>query len=139
MTILVPIDDDPHRERVIDVAIDLGRGLGQSLYVVHLVGEDTADSEAKRVRDEIQTYVDDADVDATVALEYVGRRAPRPGTRVARDLLEMAEDVDISHIVMGHTEKGLLRTLTRGSVVEALLDSAPVPVTVVSEHVRRDG
>lgn len=139
MTILVPIAATSHlRDEILDVAIKLARGLDEELYVVHLVENDDAGMEDKRIRDELQEELTDIGVPATVALEHVGHWGPRSRARIGQDVLELAADVEISHIVMGHTAKGLLEELTRGSAVVAVVDEAPVPVTVVSDRFKRE-
>ncbi|MFB6200696.1 MAG: universal stress protein [Halorhabdus sp.] len=139
MVLLVPLAASIQlRETVLNVAIELGDGLNQDLYVVHLVETDTAASADRDVRDDIRAQLSDTAVSATVALEHVGHWSPRPAARVGRDVLELARDVQVTHIVMGHTSKGVLAELAHGSTVEAVIDEAPVPVTVVSEHVARD-
>ncbi|WP_254273952.1 universal stress protein [Haloarcula marina] len=131
MTILVAVADDTISAPVIDTAIRLGEGLGQELYVVHLLEEEVADSEAKHVRDRLRERFADETVVATVALEYVGRTRTRSGPRIAAELLELAADVDITQIVMGHEPKGLAGRLTAGDVAFAVVDAADVPVTIV--------
>ncbi|MFC7133089.1 MULTISPECIES: universal stress protein [Salinibaculum] len=131
MTILVAVADDPMRERVLDVGLDLGRGLGQDLYVLHLVNETSADSDARRIRDEVREYVTGADVAVTVSVEQISHTGARSGPRTAQELLDAAADVHISHIVMGHTSKGLLGNLKDGSTAFAVADSAEIPVTIV--------
>jgi nucleotide-binding universal stress UspA family protein len=133
MTILVSVADDQIRERVLDVAVDLGRGLDNDLYILHLVDSSSADTDAKRLRDEVREYIADADVPATVSVEQISHTGPRSGTRTAQELLDAAADVHISHIVMGHTSKGLLGNLKDGSTAFAVVDRADIPVTIVSD------
>ena len=131
MTILVAVADDPMRDRVLDVALDLGRGLDHDLYVLHLVDGASADTEARRLRDEVREYVADAAVAATVSVEQISHTGARSGTRTAQELLDAAADVDISHIVMGHSSKGLLGNLKDGSTAFAVADRAEIPVTII--------
>jgi len=131
MTVLVPVASGPLRDRVLDTAIDLGRALEENLYIVHLVDDETADGTAKRVRDEIRDRVKSADVAATVSLEHVGHGLARSHSRIGQDVIELAADVTVSHIVMGHTSKSVLGELTHGSAAQAVIDAADVPVTVV--------
>ncbi|MCU4716681.1 universal stress protein [Halapricum hydrolyticum] len=133
MTILVPVASGPLRDRVLQTAIELGQALGEDLYIVHLVEEETADGTAKQIRDEIRERVRSADVAATVSLEYVGHGLARTGPRIGQDVIELASDVTVTHIVMGHTSKGLLEEITRGSAAQAVIDAATVPVTVVPD------
>ena len=136
MTLLVPVASDPLRGRVLETAIELGEALGDDLYIVHLVDDETADATAKQVRDEIRDRVRSADVTATVSLEHVGHGLARSHSRIGQDVIELAADVTVTHIVMGHTPKGLLEELTRGSAAQAVIDAASVPVTVVSDTER---
>lgn len=133
MTILVPVAEGPLRDRVLDTAIELGRALVEDLYVVHLTDDEVADGPAKQIRDEIRDRVQSADIAATVALEHVGHGLARTGSRIGQEVTELAADVTVTHIVMGHTSKGLLEGLTQGSVAVAVVDAADVPVTVVPE------
>ncbi|MFC7021409.1 MULTISPECIES: universal stress protein [Haloarcula] len=133
MTILVAIAPDAVSDDVLDTAITLAEGLDEELYVVHLLEEELADAGARQLREELRQRLGDAPVVATVALEYVGRSGRRNGTRVAQELLELAADVDITHIVMGHRHKGLKDRLTGGTAAFAVLDTVSVPVTIVPE------
>jgi len=131
MTILVAAADDEASSRVIDTAVTLGVALDTPLYVVHLVDDTDADRAAERMRDGLTDRLADEPVEATVALEYVGRHSRRPGARIAHELLEIAEDVHITHIVMGHEPKGLRGRLRSGDAAVAVINEATVPVTVV--------
>jgi nucleotide-binding universal stress UspA family protein len=133
MTILVAVAPDPVSEPVIDTAIRLGEGLDEELYVVHLLDEEMADAAAKQLREELRQRLADESVVATVALEYVGRSSRRNGKRIARELLELATDVDITHIVMGHRHKRLRDRLAGGTAAFAVLDTVSVPVTIVPD------
>jgi len=131
MTILVAVADDEASDRVIDTAVTLGAALDTPLYVVHLVDDADADRTAERMRDALKDRLADEPVEAKVALEYVGRHSRRPGARIARELLEIAEDVEITHIVMGHEAKGLRGRLRSGDAAFAVVNETAVPVTVV--------
>ncbi|MFB6222352.1 MAG: universal stress protein [Haloarcula sp.] len=133
MTILVAIANDSVSAAVIDMSVQLAEGLGEELYVVHLVDQDTADGTAKQLRDDMRDRFRDATVVATVAIEHVGRSAMRSGTRIGNELLELAADVNVSHIVMGHEPKGLAGQIRKGNATFAVIDGAEVPVTVVPE------
>jgi nucleotide-binding universal stress UspA family protein len=131
MTILAAVADDAGRERVLDVAVDLGHGLDQDVYVVHLVGDASAGADARRLRDEVREYLADAGVASTVAVEAISHTSARPGPRIARELIDAAADVEITHIVMGHAPKGLFERLTEGSTAFAVADETSLPVTIV--------
>ncbi|WP_336339035.1 universal stress protein [Haloarcula brevis] len=133
MTILVAIANDSVSGAVIDTAVALADAMDEELYVVHLVDADTADGTAKQLRDEMRERFRDATVVATVAIEHVGRSAMRSGTRVGNELLELAADVDVHHIVMGHEPKGLTGRIREGDAAVAVIDAADVPVTIVPD------
>lgn len=131
MTILVAIDHDVMQDAVLNVAIDLAKGLDQELYVVHLVDEANADSTAKSVRDRIRERIDGENVVATVALEHVSHSGARSGKRIGQALVDLASDVDITHVVIGHASKGVLQQLTQGSTAFSVVAAVDVPVTIV--------
>lgn len=134
MVLLVPVANGPLRDHVLDIAVELGEALGQELYIVHLVENEVADGDAKAMRDELRSKLEDDGITATVSLEYVGHSGARPGPRIGQEILEIAADVDVSHIVMGHSTHGLLQEVTRGSTAMSVVDNATVPVTIVPEH-----
>lgn len=138
MTILVAIDHDSVQDAVINVAIDLARGLDQELYVVHLVDSAVADSTAKAVRDEIRERFAGENVVATVALEHNSHGGARSSSRIGHELVDLASDVEISHIVMGHSTKGLFRQLTQGSTAFSVVAAVEVPVTIVPDGADTD-
>ena len=131
MSILVAIADDPARDRVLDVATDLGAGLDRDLYIVHLVEQQTTTPDARRIRDEIRERTSDEAVVSTISVEYITHQGNRSATRTARELLDIAADVDISHIVMGHLSKGVVENIRQGNTAFAVVDESTVPVTIV--------
>lgn len=133
MTILVAVANDAVSEEVLDTGVRLGAALDEELYVVHLLEDELADAQAKRVRDMLRTRLADETVVATVALEHVGRSGSREGTRIGHELLELASDVDITHIVMGHERKGLTGRLASGDAAFSVVEAASVPVTIVPD------
>jgi len=133
MVILVAVALDPLRRQVLDVAAELGRGLDEALYLVHFTDEQTAGAEARDLRNDLQQRMSDRDVAATVSIEHASHGGLRRGTQIGQCLLDLAADVEVSHIVMGHTSKGPLGSLTERNAAFAVADDAPVPVTVVPD------
>jgi nucleotide-binding universal stress UspA family protein len=131
MTILVAIADDAARDRVLEVATELGGGLNRELYIVHLVEQTDASPHARRVREETRDRIGDETVVSTISVEYITHQGNRNATRTAKELLDIAADVDISHIVMGHLPKGVVENITQGNTAFAVVDEATVPVTIV--------
>lgn len=106
MVILVAVALDPLRRQVIDVATEIGRALDEELYLVHFTDEQSASTDARALRDELQQRIEDRDVEATVSIEHASHSGLRRGTRIGQCMLDFAADVDVSHIVMGHRSKG---------------------------------
>ena len=135
MAILVAIGDDDRFEAVLDVAIQLADGLYQPLTVAHLTEHETASAEDRRFRDEIRSYLSDVDITADVSLEHLNRSSLRSGTAVGNQLVDIAEGVEIEHIVIGHRSKSQLETLRDGHTGFVVTEAAGVPVTIVPEAV----
>jgi nucleotide-binding universal stress UspA family protein len=133
MTVLVAVADDDLRERVVAVGIELGRAFEEPLYVVHLTADETADAEAREVRTEMDDRLADVGIDYDVAVEHAGFTRGRSGNATGKQLAEIASDVTISHIVVGHHTKRALRSFAEGSTAFAVAEAASVPVTVVPE------
>jgi len=111
MAILVAIGDDDRSEVVLDVAVELANGLDQALTVAHITEHETASAEDRRFRDEIRASLSDVDVTADVSLEHLNRSSLRSGTAIGNQLVDIAEGVEIKHIVIGHRSKSQLETL----------------------------
>jgi nucleotide-binding universal stress UspA family protein len=131
MSILVAIADDPARDRVLEVAMELGQGLDWDLHIVHLVEDTSTNPDARRIRDELRERTRDGPVVSTISVEYITHQGNRSATRTAKELLDIAADVDISHIVMGHLSKGVVENITQGNTAFAVVDESTVPVTIV--------
>ncbi|WP_276271273.1 universal stress protein [Haloarcula litorea] len=133
MTILVAVANDAVSAAVVDTAVELGEAFGEELAVVHLLDDEVADAQSRRVRDDLRERLAGESVVATVSLEHVGRSGSRSGPRIGEELLELASDVDVSHIVMGHEPKGLTGRLSSGDAAFVVADEATVPVTIVPD------
>lgn len=135
MAILVAMANDAIQEHVLQVALDMGRKLDRELEVVRFVDDETADAEVKFHRDTLRDRLREEDVPATVSVEYVGRTIGRPNARIGKELVDLSADVDISHIVVGHSSEDFMKRLARGNAAFAVADKARVPVTVVPETI----
>jgi nucleotide-binding universal stress UspA family protein len=131
MCILVAVASDSASTAVVDTAVHLAEMADQELYVVRLVDETVADGTAQQLKDDIRDRMRGSGVVTTVAVEQIGWSSRRPGSAVGSELLDVAADVDASHIVMGHEPKGLSGRLREGDAAFVVIESADVPVTVV--------
>ncbi len=134
MTILVAVSRTHVRDQVINTAVRLADALEENLHMVHLV-EDENQTDDSQVREELRQHVLAENVVATVAIEPVDASLARSGTHLGQVLLDIAEDAEVTHIVVGHSSKGLLGDITQGSTAFTVADAAPVPVTIVPEKV----
>jgi nucleotide-binding universal stress UspA family protein len=133
MTILVAVGDDDDFESVLDVAIQLAAGLNRDLQVTHITKTANASGDERTFRDEVRAFLSEADVPVEIDLEYPDRSGLRSGTAVGKQLLELTEDVDIDHIVIGHHSKSWLTTVREGHTDFVVAEKAAVPVTIVPE------
>lgn len=141
-TILVPVDFSACSTRVVNEAASLAARLGARLHVVH-VGELPAGVDTyTRVQlgERRQSAGDLLTRDALTHLEPYAAQARAAGVEasvaavvgpVARAVLAEAEHARADLIVMGtHGRTGLLR-LVLGSVAEAVVQGANVPVMLI--------
>ena len=138
MTILVAVADDDLRRQVVEIGVEMGRAFDEPLYVVHLTEDEVADAEARRIRTELTEELADSGITYDVAVEHTGFTRGRGGKATGRRLAEIASDVTITHIVVGHHSKRALQSLTEGSTAVAVAKAASVPVTVVPERLARE-
>lgn len=135
MSVLVAVSDDDQYETVLDVAVQLAAGLGQQLVVTHITETDSASGDERAFRNDLQSYLSTVDVPVEVSLDHLDRSGFREGTAVGKQLLELAERVDIDHIVLGYRSKDRLQTLREGHTGFTVAQEAAVPVTIVPEGV----
>ena len=131
MTILVAVSDDDSYEPVLTTAVRLAAGLNQPLRVTHITETDSASGAERAFRDDVRAFLAETEVDVEVDLEHLERGGLRQGTAVGRQLLELAEDVDVDHVVVGHRSKDRLTTVREGHTDFTLVEDARVPVTIV--------
>lgn len=140
-TVLVPVDDSPQSEAAFEHAREK---LPESrLILVHVINPmgslafaDDEYFDAEVYRSEQRKRRERAEN----LLEEYAQKARDQGLEVetvvrvgkpAREILEVAEDRDIDHIVMGsHGRSGVGRVVF-GSVAETVTRRSPTPVTIV--------
>lgn len=134
MTVLVAVSRSHTRNRVLDMGIRLGEAFGREVHIVHLIEESDDSADPSQVREELREYVLAEAAVATVAVERVESTLGRPATQFGEKLLDVATEIDASHVVVGHTQQGVIDDVTRGTTAMTVADKAPVPVTVVPEE-----
>lgn len=133
MVILVAIGADEMQPAVLDAAVEAGQAFGEKLYVVHLTADREASGAERQVRTVIQNRLENEPVSYSVSLEHGNRSGKRSGGALGQQLADIATDVEISRIIVGHRSKGLSRKLVDGNTAFGIIAAADVPVTVVPE------
>lgn len=135
MSILAAVSNDAEVERVLTVAMRLAAGLEQGLRVTHITEEKSASRSERAFREDVRGFLSEADMPVEVNLEYLDRGGLRSGTAIGKQLLELTQDVDIEHVVIGHHSKTRLTAVREGHTDFKVAEEAPVPVTIVPEAV----
>lgn len=134
MTILVAVSRAPNRDKVLDMAIRLGNAFDEDLHIVNLIEDQSPTDNPRQIRQELRQRVLQENAVATIAVEPIDGTLVRAGPRLGRELLDLAAEDDVTHIVVGHSSKGLLGDITQGNTAFTVADTAPVPVTIVPEN-----
>jgi K+-sensing histidine kinase KdpD len=138
MGILVAIGDDDRFEAVLGVAARLAEDTDQNLVVAHVTAEASATGDDRSFRDEIRSALSKVDVQVDISLEHLNRDGLRSGAAIGKQLVDIATDVGIDHIVIGHRSKNRLAELRDGHTGFVVAEEASVPVTIVPEDVSAD-
>ena len=138
--ILVPIDFDDVSNQALDEAVSLAHKLGANVTVIHVYGlpiynypdgsyipsVEVADSIKKGAREQLDAFIAKKPVISGVALSSLLREG-----RTAQEICKAATDIGADLIVMGTHGRGLFGRTILGSVAEAVLRQAPVPVMTI--------
>jgi len=135
--VLVPIDGSPHSRRALEFAVE--EWPDATFLLLSVVDPVDARSTRGFFPTENEEWVREAKADARELIDDYRSSVPE-GThtdarvevgRPAQTIVEVAEEGDVDHVVMGsHGRKGVQRVLL-GSVTESVARNAPVPVTIV--------
>lgn len=138
-TILVPTDGSEVTERTLESALPIARSHDATLHVLYVMDRRMYLAASKETQDDV---LDDlraegeaaiADVEALLADEDLEVVTEIREGIPHRDILEYAEEHDVSMIAIGtHGRSGRDRLMNLGSVTEKVVDDATRPVLVVS-------
>jgi nucleotide-binding universal stress UspA family protein len=140
--ILVPVDGSEYSTKALDVAIDLARGLGAEVVILHVVDLARVALMSGGQAQLIAGCLDALQSEGREIVEEGAHRVPpevasstRMTDGIAVEKIEqIAEEMKPSFIVMGtHGRSGLNRAIM-GSVAEGVARRAPVPVVIVPPH-----
>jgi nucleotide-binding universal stress UspA family protein len=128
MTVLVPIDPSENSFRALSFAAEFAERNGTDLHTVHITDSETEATED--LLDRIQATLDETpfEDDPDVVLDT---RRIRSKEGVGRVILELVEEGNYEHVVMGHHGSGIVGRAILGSATETVMDETDVPVTVI--------
>ena len=133
--ILLTVDESEHARKAVPAAIELARGGGGTVHVLHVhelafaratvVGDSQEEAEQLVARTVEELKQAGVTADGTVRTSTAGP---------ARAILEHARDMNASMIVLGSRGLGALGGLLLGSVAHKIIQLATCPVLVVRDE-----
>jgi nucleotide-binding universal stress UspA family protein len=130
MEILVPIDGSDCSERALRHAIELAQRFDAALDVVHFT--DSKGSDTERLQERVsETLVDEGLDSDTEVIRDLRLGSLRSSTTIGKDILQLVDDRDYDHVVMGHHGTGRVGKAILGSAAETVIEATSVPTTVV--------
>ncbi|MGC9130806.1 MAG: universal stress protein [Pyrobaculum sp.] len=123
--ILVAYDGSDHAKKAVEHAVALAKAFGASIHIITVATDPSQISleKAGRIAGEAAKAVQSQGL-------QVGEVAVRSGTP-ADEILNYAEEKEVDLIVMGSRGLSALQRLVLGSVSQAVVSRARVPVLVV--------
>ena len=130
MHVLVPIDGSESSFNALEFGATFAREFEADLDVVHITDEHTAETEElfERARNLLRAIGIEAEPEAVLDDVVTESEAAR---KVGRRLIEIAEQRDYNHIVMGRESGGRLERFVVGSASETLVEESDLPLTLV--------
>ncbi|WP_440989600.1 universal stress protein [Haloarchaeobius baliensis] len=131
MHVLVPIDGSDPSVRALSFGVDLADRFDGELDVVHIGDPDATATEQllERARARCEEVGVAATIEAVPELEDESRL--HYASKIGGQILEIATERDVDHIVMGTHGRTGLDEYVLGSAAETILDTQQYPVTVV--------
>lgn len=138
--LVVGVDGSPPSLRALDFAAQRARSTGERLLLIHAIDEPTYSFSYPQENDRRPAERRKEVERAEASLQPLVQRAGEGGVEVyglvrhghpAQTLAKLATAYDATHIIVGRTGEGRVRTLLFGSTPSHLIQLAEVPVTVV--------
>lgn len=128
MDVLVPVDGSPLGWEALRFAVDFANRYDGSVHVVH-VTDHPSDAETEIV-ERAEGIVEEAGLEDEPEV-VINVTQFRWANRVGREILNLVEDGDYDHIVMGHHGSGAVGRAILGSAAERVVRGSKIPVTVI--------
>ncbi len=139
--IMVGVDRSDTSTRALDMGIRWALSHGDQLLVVHVIPwspfsfNTPSDNEERHIRREQELkaaheQVVDPMVERAKAAGVTAEAVLQHGNP-AEALVEIADERDVLHILVGRTGDSMIKQAVFGSIANRLAQAAPVPVTVV--------
>ena len=126
MTVAVALSDSPRGEAALRAAADEAVLRGHPLAVLHIIGG----VDEVSVNDPVIERSVGAQLAGVVGLDWKLYTAPE-GFDTAEALLDQAEEVGATLLVIGSRHRTRVGKLLLGSIVQRVLLESPIPVLVV--------
>lgn len=130
MDVLVPVDGSDCSDRALEFASEFVTRYEGSLHVVHITdstGEATSDI-MKRAKD---VLVEAGIEDHPEIVMDTRLSEPRYADQIGKDILEIADEGDYDHIVMGHHGTGRIGRTLIGSAAQTIVQATEQPATII--------
>jgi len=139
--LLVAVDGSEGGKRAVAAAVEQAKETDAGLILVYVIDwspysfntpqeleerHQRRESEIKRAQESILQPAVDGLADSGLEIESIVRHG-----KIAQTLVTLAKKYDVSQIYMGRLGESKLHSMIFGSVTAALVQSSPVPVTVV--------
>lgn len=128
MKVLVPIDGSECSFRALEFATEFAQRQDATVRVIHVTDHRTEATDDLIQR--AQSFLSQKGLEDTVDV-YYNVRTFRRADSIGKDILEIIEEEDIDHVVMGHHGTGAIGRMILGSAAKTVVQSASVPVTVI--------
>ena len=141
-TIVVATDGSGSARRAVDVALDLAERFDAAVHCVYVVDESEVDSSPERLREEMQSALEERGQEAVGAVRAAADREVRTEIETGRPasvIDEYARGVDADMVAMGTRGRHGENRFLVGSVAEQVVRTCPVPVLTVRQLAADEG
>ncbi|WP_266082590.1 universal stress protein [Haladaptatus caseinilyticus] len=129
MQLLVPVDGSKPSMDAVQYATELVHCYDARLEVVHFRGEKS--DIGKEVLTKAREILDKENVDADLRVEINPELDFRPGNRIGNLIIQLVEENEYDHVIMGHHGKGAVDNAIIGSATRRVSRAGTVPVTII--------